>query len=149
MRPGLFLLRAYLNAYRKISEFLAHKLRRNFYLYLAALFSLFVLLDVLSSAQIVDMRQKSPTTWWCKNRFMKPKPDRRHRHRRHRREEPGGRWQQSTAAGRGRVRCWASSWSTCRMQAPKAVIFDILFSDPDVFNPDSDAYLDERRGCQH
>lgn len=27
-------------------------------------------------------------------------------------------------------------------QHPKAVIFDILFSDPDVYNPDSDAYFD-------
>ncbi|MDZ4341500.1 MAG: CHASE2 domain-containing protein, partial [Candidatus Binatia bacterium] len=29
------------------------------------------------------------------------------------------------------------------LQKPKAVVFDILFSDPDVFNPDSDAYFDE------
>jgi CHASE2 domain-containing sensor protein len=28
------------------------------------------------------------------------------------------------------------------LQKPKAVIFDILFSDPDVYNPDSDAYFD-------
>jgi CHASE2 domain-containing sensor protein len=27
-------------------------------------------------------------------------------------------------------------------QQPKAVVFDILFSDPDVYNPDSDAYFD-------
>jgi CHASE2 domain-containing sensor protein len=26
-------------------------------------------------------------------------------------------------------------------QHPKAVIFDILFSDPDVYNPDSDTYF--------
>ncbi|MDR4492837.1 MAG: CHASE2 domain-containing protein [Nitrospirales bacterium] len=28
-------------------------------------------------------------------------------------------------------------------QAPKAVVFDILFSDPDVYNPESDAYFNE------
>ncbi|MCP4040453.1 MAG: CHASE2 domain-containing protein [Gammaproteobacteria bacterium] len=28
-------------------------------------------------------------------------------------------------------------------QQPKAIIFDILFSDPDVYNPDSDAYFNE------
>jgi len=28
-------------------------------------------------------------------------------------------------------------------QQPKAVVFDILFSDPDVYNPDSDAYFNE------
>src|SRR5918996_4085376 len=28
------------------------------------------------------------------------------------------------------------------LQKPKAVVFDILFSDPDVYNPDSDAYFD-------
>ena len=27
-------------------------------------------------------------------------------------------------------------------QHPRAVVFDILFSDPDIYNPDSDAYLD-------
>jgi CHASE2 domain-containing sensor protein len=27
-------------------------------------------------------------------------------------------------------------------QRPKAIVFDILFSDPDVYNPDSDAYFD-------
>jgi len=28
-------------------------------------------------------------------------------------------------------------------QSPKAIIFDILFSDPDVYNPESDKYFDE------
>lgn len=28
-------------------------------------------------------------------------------------------------------------------QQPRAIMFDILFSDPDVYNPDSDAYFDE------
>jgi adenylate cyclase len=28
------------------------------------------------------------------------------------------------------------------LQKPKAVVFDILFSDPDIYNPDSDAYFD-------
>ncbi|HEU4340075.1 MAG TPA: CHASE2 domain-containing protein [Candidatus Binatia bacterium] len=29
-----------------------------------------------------------------------------------------------------------------QQQKPKAVVFDILFSDPDIYNPDSDAYFD-------
>ena len=28
-------------------------------------------------------------------------------------------------------------------QAPTAIVFDVLFSDPDVFNPDSDAYFND------
>src|SRR5512143_1979591 len=28
-------------------------------------------------------------------------------------------------------------------QRPRAVVFDVLFSDPDVYNPDSDAYFNE------
>jgi len=28
-------------------------------------------------------------------------------------------------------------------QKPKAVVFDILFSDPDVYNPDSDSYFND------
>jgi CHASE2 domain-containing sensor protein len=31
-------------------------------------------------------------------------------------------------------------------QQPKAVVFDIIFSDPDVYNPDSDAYFNEAVG---
>jgi CHASE2 domain-containing sensor protein len=35
-------------------------------------------------------------------------------------------------------------------QEPKAVVFDILFSDPDVYNPDSDAYFNEvKPGMPH
>ncbi len=32
-------------------------------------------------------------------------------------------------------------------QKPKAVVFDILYSDPDVFNPDSDAYFNDVIGA--
>lgn len=140
MRPGLFLIRAYLNAYRKVSEFLAHKLRRNFYLYLAALFSLGAVLDVFVFHQIVDMRQRAYDLV-IKNRFIKPKPD------------PEivivDIDERSLAAMAPEYGRWpwprqvlGEFLEQIEEQGPRAVVFDILFSDPDVYNPDSDAYLD-------
>lgn len=145
MRPGLFLIRAYLSAYRRVAQFLATKLRRNFYLYLAALFSLVVVLDVFVLHQVVDLRQRAYDLV-IKSRFIKPKAD------------PDivivdinekslsdmapeyGRWP------------WPRSVlgefvENLQAQAPKAVVFDILFSDADVYNPDSDAYFNDAIGA--
>jgi CHASE2 domain-containing sensor protein len=141
MRPGLFLIRAYLNAYRKASEFLAHKLRRNFYLYLAALFSVAVVLDAFVFHQIVDMRQRAYDLV-IKNRFIKPKPDPQivivdiNEKSLADMASEYGRWPWPRQV-------LGEFLEQVQEQGPRAVVFDILFSDPDVYNPDSDTYFND------
>lgn len=135
------MLRAYTGAYRAVSGFLARKLSNNFYLHLAGLFSLFVLADVLFLHQIVDMRQKSYDLV-IKNRLLKPAPD------------PDivivDIDEKSLAAMAKEYGRWpwprqvlGEFLEHLVQEQPAAVVFDILFSDPDVFNPDSDTYLNE------
>src|SRR5512145_3294998 len=135
------LLRGYTGAYRAVSGFLARKLSNNFYLHLAGLFSLFVLADVLFLHQIVDMRQKSYDLV-VKNRLLKPAPD------------PDivivDIDEKSLAAMAKEYGRWpwprqvlGEFLEHVAAQQPAGVVFDVLFSDPDVFNPDSDAYFNE------
>jgi adenylate cyclase len=141
MNLRVAILRAYTGAFRTVSGFLARKLSHNFYLHLAGLFSLFALVDVLFLHQIVDMRQKSYDLV-VKNRIVKPAPD------------PQivvvDIDEKSLAAMAKEYGRWP--WprqvlgefvESLSQQGPKAVVFDVLFSDPDVFNPDSDAYFNE------
>jgi CHASE2 domain-containing sensor protein len=134
-------LRAYTGAYRGVSGFLARKLSNNFYLHLAGLFSLFALADVLFLHQIVDMRQKSYDLV-VKNRLLKPSADRD--------IVIVDIDEKSLAAMAKEYGRWpwprqvlGEFLEHVAQQQPAAVVFDILFSDPDVFNPDSDAYLNE------
>ncbi|MCW5620641.1 MAG: CHASE2 domain-containing protein [Burkholderiales bacterium] len=69
------ILRAYTGAFRAASGFLARRLRRNFHLYLAGLFSLLALIDVLFLHQVLDMRQRSYDLV-MKNRIVEPAADR-------------------------------------------------------------------------
>jgi adenylate cyclase len=141
MNLRVAILRAYTGAFRAVSGFLARKLSNNFYLHLAGLFSLFALVDVLFLHQIVDMRQRSYDLV-VKNRIVKPAPD------------PAivivDIDEKSLAAMAQEYGRWP--WprqvlgelvENLSLQAPKAVVFDVLFSDPDVFNPDSDVYFNE------
>jgi len=135
------ILRAYTGAFRAASGFLARRLRSNFYLYLAGLFSLFALIDVLFLHQIVDMRQRSYDLV-IKNRIVEPRPD------------PDivivDIDERSLAAMASEYGRWpwprqviAEFVENVAQQGPKAIVLDVLFSDADVFNPDSDAYFDE------
>lgn len=117
------------------------RFRQNFYLYVASLFTLLALLDAVSSNYIVGMRQKSFDTM-VRNRLVVAKPatdivivdiD-----------------EKSLAAMAGEYGRWP--WprqvfgefvEKLAEQRPKAIVFDILFSDPDIFNPDFDAYFNE------
>ena len=74
MNLRVAILRAYSGAFRAASGFLARRLRGNFYLYLAGLFSLFALLDALVLQKVVDMRQRSYDLV-VKNRIVQPAPE--------------------------------------------------------------------------
>ena len=141
MNLRVAILRAYSGAFRAASGFLARRLRGNFYLYLAGLFSLFALLDALVLQKVVDMRQRSYDLV-VKNRIVQPAPD------------PDivivDIDERSLSAMAGEYGRWP--WPRqvlgefvehVARQGPKAIVLDVLFSDPDVFNPDSDAYFNE------
>jgi CHASE2 domain-containing sensor protein len=120
---------------------LGRRLQRSFYLYVATLFTLVALVDAVTFNAIIGMRQKA-FDLMVKNRLLVPRPaadivivdiD-----------------EKSLAAMAGEYGRWP--WprqvlgefvEKVEAQRPRAIVFDILFSDPDVFNPDSDAYFNE------
>lgn len=127
-----------------INQWLANITRRlhnNFYLYLSALLTVFVLMDASLFHVGENMRDKA-FDLMVKNRVIVPKPD------------PDivivDINEASLSAMAGEYGRWP--WprqvlgefvENIEAQHPKAVVFDILFSDPDVYNPDSDAYFNE------
>lgn len=117
------------------------KSQGRFYLYLAVLCSLLVLVDASSFELIRGMKLKTFDII-MKNRVLFEKAD------------PDivivDIDEASLAAMASEYGRWpwprqvfAEFMQHLQEQEPKAVVFDILFSDPDVFNPDSDAYFNE------
>lgn len=127
-----------------INQWLANitrKLHNNFYLYLSALLTVFVLLDASLFHFGENMRDKA-FDLMVKNRVIVPKPD------------PDivivDINEASLSAMAGEYGRWpwprqvlGEFLENIEAQQPKAVVFDILFSDPDIFNPDSDAYFND------
>jgi CHASE2 domain-containing sensor protein len=127
-----------------INQWLANitrKLHNNFYLYLSALLTVFVLLDASLLHVGENMRDKA-FDLMVKNRVIVPKPD------------PDiiivDINEASLSAMAGEYGRWpwprqvlGEFLENIEAQQPKAVVFDILFSDPDIFNPDSDAYFND------
>jgi CHASE2 domain-containing sensor protein len=117
------------------------RLRKNFYLYVAMLFTLLALVDAISFNYIVGMRQKA-FDLMVRNRLLVAEPaadivivdiD-----------------EKSLAAMAPDYGRWpwprqvlAEFVEMIEVQRPNAIVFDILFSDADLFNPDSDSYFDE------
>ncbi len=119
---------------------LALRWRNVFYLYLAFLFSLFVVVDAAFLHVGSNMRQTA-FDLMMKWRVVVPKPD------------PTIVIVDINEASLAAMAKDYGRWPWPRQvlgeflehletQQPKAVVFDILFSDPDVYNPDSDAYFD-------
>jgi adenylate cyclase len=119
----------------------ARRLQRNFYLYLAALLTLGVLLDASVFHVGMNMRQKA-FDLMVRSRVIAPKPD------------PDivivDVNEASLSALAGEYGRWpwprqvfGEFLEKIEQQKPEAVVFDILFSDADVYNPDSDAYFND------
>lgn len=119
---------------------LAQRWRNGFYLYLALAFSAFVLVDVAFLHVGSNMRQAAFDVM-LRMRVIVPKPD------------PDIVIVDINEASLAAMAPDYGRWPWPRqvlgeflehleVQHPKAVVFDILFSDPDVYNPDSDAYFD-------
>jgi CHASE2 domain-containing sensor protein len=117
------------------------RLQKNFYLYVATLFTLLALADAVAFSYIVGMRQKA-FDLMVRNRLHVARPatdivivdiD-----------------EKSLAAMAPDYGRWpwprqvlAEFVEKIEAQRPQAIVFDILFSDADLFNPDSDSYFDE------
>lgn len=140
MNLKLLLLSRIRYAYAAFTNALARKWKRKFYLHLALLFTLFALLDsvFLHIASGIPAATFDPMVRY---RLAPPKPD------------PNivivDINEASLSAMSGEYGRWP--WprrvlgefvELVEKQHPKAVVFDILFSDADVFNPKSDAYFD-------
>ena len=117
------------------------KLKNNFYIYLATLFTLLVLLDAGVFHVGENMRDKA-FDFMVKHRVLQPKAD------------PDivivDINEASLAAFAKEYGRWP--WprqvlgefvENIQAQKPKAIVFDIVFSDADIYNADSDAYFND------
>lgn len=140
MNPNMFLTSRLRLAYSKFSALLAKFWKKNFYLYLTVLFTLFAVLDTAYLHITSGMRQQAFDTM-VRYRIIVPRPDS---------EIVIVDINEASLAAMARE---YGRWPWPRQvlgefleqiekQQPKAVVFDILFSDSDIYNLDSDAYFD-------
>lgn len=127
-----------------INHWLANVTRRlhnSFYLYLSALLTVLVLLDASVFHVGENMRDRA-FDMMVKNRIVVPKADADiviidiNEASLSAMSAEYGRWPWPRQV-------LGEFLENIEAQQPKAVVFDILFSDPDVYNPDSDAYFNE------
>ena len=120
---------------------LTRKLKNNFYIYLATLFTLLVLLDAGVFHVGENMRDKA-FDFMVKNRVFQPKPDKDivivdiNEASLAAFAKEYGRWPWPRQV-------LGEFVENIQAQHPKAIVFDIVFSDADIYNPDSDAYFNE------
>lgn len=120
---------------------LTRRLKNNFYLYLALLFSVVILLDAGVFHVGQNMRDKA-FDLMVKNRIFKPSADPAiviidiNEASLEAMSKEYGRWPWPRQIIGELV-------ENIQRQQPKAIIFDIVFSDADVYNPDSDSYFND------
>lgn len=125
----------------RAADSLGRRLRQSFFLYLAAVFTVIAVVDAGTVNYFGGMRQ-STFDMMLRLRVNVPKPD------------PDiiivDIDEKSLAAMSADYGRWpwprqvlAEFLEKVNAQQPKAVVFDVLFSDPDIQNPDSDAYFNE------
>lgn len=125
--------------YTRLSSLLAERLRNNFYLYLALLLSLGVLADASLFHVGANMKQKA-FDFVVRHRITTPQPDADivivdiNEASLAALAPEYGRWPWPRQV-------FGEFLEKLEAQQPKAVVFDILFSDADLQNPDSDAYF--------
>ena len=114
--------------------------KTTFYLYLVAIFSLLIVIDAAFLHVTANMRQTA-FDMMVRYRIIVPKPDRDivivdiNEASLASMAKEYGRWPWPRQV-------LGEFLEHLEEQHPKAVIFDILFSDPDVYNPESDRYFD-------
>ena len=120
---------------------LTRKLKNNFYIYLATLFTLLVLLDANTFGVGLNMRDKA-FDFMVKHRVLAPKADANivivdiNEASLSAFAKEYGRWPWPRQV-------LGEFVENLQVQNPKAIVFDIVFSDADIYNADSDAYFNE------
>ena len=124
----------------RLPVLMATRWANKFYVYLAATFSLLVVIDTAFLHLTANMRQAA-FDMMVRYRIVVPKPDQDivivdiNEASLAAMAKEYGRWPWPRQV-------LGEFLEHLEGQHPKAVVFDILFSDPDVYNPDSDAYFD-------
>jgi len=125
---------------RRLTALLARKWKTGFYLYLAGLFTVLVVADATFLHLAANMRQGA-FDMMVRYRLVVPKPDKDivivdiNEASLAAMAKDYGRWPWPRQV-------LGEFVEQLEKQKPKAIVFDILFSDPDVYNADSDAYFD-------
>jgi adenylate cyclase len=120
---------------------ITRKLQNNFYLYLCALLSVLILLDA-SLFHIGENMRNRAFDLMVKNRIIKAKIDPDiviidiNEASLNAMAKEYGRWPWPRQV-------FGEFIENIESQNPKAIVFDILFSDADVYNPDSDTYFND------
>ncbi len=120
---------------------LTRKLKNNFYIYLATLFTLLVLLDASVFHVGENMRERA-FDFMVKHRVFQPAADKDiviidiNEASLAAFSKEYGRWPWPRQV-------LGEFVENIQAQKPKAIVFDIVFSDADIYNPDSDAYFNE------
>ena len=141
MKISIFFARVIVGGWRRLTERIARRLRNNFYLYLAAAISVFAVVDVAVLHSVVDMRQKAYDLM-VRHRIVKPPADSQivivdiNEASLAAMAADYGRWPWPRQV-------LGEFVENLEKQKPRAVVFDILFSDPDVYNADSDTYFND------
>ena len=123
-----------------VSGLLARKWKTSFYLYLAGMFSVLIIADTAFFHVAANMKQGA-FDMMVRYRLVVPKPDKDivivdiDEASLAAMAKEYGRWPWPRQV-------LGEFVEQLETQHPKAVVFDILFSDPDVYNPDSDSYFD-------
>lgn len=141
MKVSNFFAGVIVSGMRHFAERMARLLRNNFYIYLAVLFSALIVVDVYALHAVVDMRQRAYDLM-VRHRIVKPAPDNQiviidiNEASLAAMAPDYGRWPWPRQV-------LGEFVQNLQAQQPQAVVFDILFSDPDVYNPDSDTYFND------
>ena len=123
------------------SAVFARRFRNNFYLFLAAFLTVLIVLDASVFNIGTNMRQKA-FDLMVRHRVVAPQPDKDivivdiNEASLAALAKDYGRWPWPRQV-------MGEFLEHLEEQQPKAVVFDILFSDADVYNPDSDAYFND------
>ncbi len=130
-----------INRLVQIGYHFVYRSKGRFYLYLAFFCSILVVLDVTSFHLVAGMQHRTFDII-MKNRIAYPKADPAiviidiDEASLEAMAEDYGRWPWPR-------QIFAELVENLEEQQPKAIIFDILFSDPDVYNKESDDYFNE------
>jgi adenylate cyclase len=120
---------------------LTRKLKNNFYIYLATLFTILVLLDANTFGVGLNMRDKA-FDFMVKHRIFAQAPDKDivivdiNEASLAAMAKEYGRWPWPRQV-------LGEFVENIQAQKPKAIVFDIVFSDADIYNADSDAYFND------